>query len=625
MKRLAQIPDSRLLIGLFFFALAIRLIYLAEIRGTDFFSILVGDGFVYDSWALAIRNDWIGREVFYQAPLYPYFLAAVYTFFGHDPMAVRLIQIILGSASCVLAALAGRSFFSFRVGLCAGFLLALYSPAIFFDGLIQKAGLDLFFMTLLLFLLGKIECAATPSGRASLAPFAKQVERQDRRRWPVLTGFVLGCLALTRENAIALFPLLLIWLIWRFRDRKWLLFSAGLILALAPVTVRNAWVGGEFVVTTSQFGPNFYIGNNAAADGGYRPLRWGNGSALLERRDATEIAEQSAGRRLTPREVSSFWSARAFDWIGSHPADWLLLMARKTLLVWNDRELPDSDEPFVYEDSSLTLALSGFVFSFGTIAPLALAGIAATWADRRRLAPLYLCLFGIAASTALFFVFARYRFSMVPILVLFAAAGMAEFIRLVTEKRAAGLFAYAVLIAASGVVVRWNLNPQENPRAMAYYNLAVSLEKGGAPEKAAVYYEKSLHSKPDYLQAHINLGILLANRGEVDRAIAHYQEALRIKPENPVAWNNLGNALSTRGDVGPAAGWLARAVKAEPGNAIYHSNLARVLVMQDKLTEAEAHYRLALKIQPDFPQAQNGLATVLELKKNLRKKDLGPS
>ena len=116
---------------------------------------------MYDQWARDIaQGNWFGTGVFYQTPLYPYFLAGIYGLFGHSLTIVRLIQAVGGAAACVLVALAGRAFFSRKVGLIAGALLAGYAPALFFDGLIQKAALDLFFMALLLFLLGRLRSEA---------------------------------------------------------------------------------------------------------------------------------------------------------------------------------------------------------------------------------------------------------------------------------------------------------------------------------------------------------------------------------------------------------------------------------------------------------------------------------
>jgi hypothetical protein len=80
-----------------------------------------------------------------------------------------------------------------------------------------------------------------------------------------------------------------------------LAFAGGLAGALLPVAFRNWWVGGEFHLTTSQLGPNLYIGNHPGAPGGYEPLRPGRGSAEFERQDATELAEQALGRRLARR------------------------------------------------------------------------------------------------------------------------------------------------------------------------------------------------------------------------------------------------------------------------------------------------------------------------------------
>ena len=79
---------------------------------------------------------------------------------------------------------------------------------------------------------------------------------------------------------------------------------------LLPVAVRNYTVGGEFHLTTSQFGPNFYIGNHAGARGLYEPLVAGRGNAEAEREDATRLAEAASGRSLSPEEVSAYWSSQ---------------------------------------------------------------------------------------------------------------------------------------------------------------------------------------------------------------------------------------------------------------------------------------------------------------------------
>src|SRR5262245_60716193 len=126
-----------ILISLAAVAFIVRLVYLWQIRQSPFFTPLLGDSKGYDQWARRIAaGDWVGTDVFYQAPLYPYFMGAIYAAAGHDVLSIRVCQAILGSISCALVAHAAWRLFSRRAGVIAGLLLALYPPAIFFDGLV---------------------------------------------------------------------------------------------------------------------------------------------------------------------------------------------------------------------------------------------------------------------------------------------------------------------------------------------------------------------------------------------------------------------------------------------------------------------------------------------------------
>ncbi|MDP2054652.1 MAG: hypothetical protein Q8L75_13525, partial [Acidobacteriota bacterium] len=70
---------------IFTVALAVRLLHLLQIQPSPFFDVLLGDAHGYDEWARRLAaGDWVGTEVFYQAPLYPYFVGGVYAVFGRD-------------------------------------------------------------------------------------------------------------------------------------------------------------------------------------------------------------------------------------------------------------------------------------------------------------------------------------------------------------------------------------------------------------------------------------------------------------------------------------------------------------------------------------------------------------
>ena len=130
------------------------------------------------------------------------------------------------------------------------------------------------------------------------------------------------------------------------------------------------------------------------------------------------------GRKLTPGEVSSYWTDRALAFITSEPVAWLKLVGRKVLLLVNRGEMLDTESQASYAEWSWPLKATGWFAHFGVLVPLAVIGVWATWADRRRLAIFYALTIAYAASVVMFYVFARYRFPLVPILLVFAAAGL---------------------------------------------------------------------------------------------------------------------------------------------------------------------------------------------------------
>jgi len=589
------------LAAVFGFALALRLIYLSQIHHAPPFTVLVVDAHEYDRWAQEIAaGDWLGKEAFYQAPLYPYFLALNYVAFGHDLLAVRVVQVVLGSLACVLLAAAGVRFFSFRVGIAAGLLLAAYPMAIFFDTIIQKSVLDLLLMTLVLWLLALL--SQTPSMQG----------------W-FLIGVALGLFALTRENALVLLPVIGVWLWIHFRGEssrrrlQWsLLLVGGLALVLFPVGLRNRLVGGEFYITSSHFGPNLYIGNHEGANGQFIPLRWGRSTPELERHDATELAELALGHKATPHEVSRYWTDRVIDYIRREPGAWLKLMGRKWFLTWNAAEMVDAEGVDTYREYSSLLHLLSRIFHFGVLCPFAAVGIAASWRRRDQLWILYLIVLSMAVSVSLFYVFARYRFPMVPVLILFAAAAIVEGLRMVQGRNWLGLATGGVLAALVAVVVNIPLIPAAIARATTEYNLGYVLQGQGKTAEAEQHFEKALRLNPDFIPAHFNLALILTTVRNFPGAIAHYEAVLRLRPDYAEAHSNLAGVLLQIGKPEEAIAHYENALELNPNQEMVHYNLAVVLTQQDKLDQAVSHYAEALRLMPDYVEAHVNLAAVLD-------------
>ena len=588
-------------LSIFAVAFAIRMIHLWQLRSTPFFTLLMGDSRSYDEWARRIAGgEWIGRDVFYQAPLYPYVLAVLYKTIGRDLLAVRIVQTAIGSASCVLLFLAGRRLFAHRVGVVAGFGLAFWAPAVFFDALIQKSVLDVFLVSLLLWLLPN--AAATAGQPRRTAPTA------GAGRWLTI-GVALGALALTRENALVFIIVVAIGALMlpgRVRNAAWL--ACGVAMVLLPVALRNASVpNGGFFITTSQFGPNFYIGNHRGADGSYSPLRFGRGAPEYERQDATELAERALGRPLSAGDVSTYWTEQAVTFITSDPGAWLSLMARKFRLLWNATEMVDTEAQESHAEYSWPLRILGLVMHFGLLVPLALLGVIITWSRGANARILVGLTVAYAASVLLFYVFARYRYPLVPLLMLFAAAALVELTSGRTRPRVATL---AVAVVAL-VFCNWPVVPRGWMQAVSENNIGAALQADGRYDDAVTHYERAVTLRPEYAPAINNLGTALRAAGRLDEAVAAYERALAAHPDFPEAHYNLANALNDAGRGREAVRHFEIALATLPGSADVHNNLGVALAGDGRLDDAIAQFREAVRSEPESAKAHRNLGESL--------------
>ena len=522
-----------LLLAVAVLAALVRLAYLWQIAHAPFFGLRLGDADAYHRWALAIAHgDWRSGGVFYQAPLYPYFLALVYRILGDGTSMVRFVQLVLSTGSCVLLAAAGMELFG-DIGALAGALLAIYPPAIFLDLLLEKSVLATLFMCALAWLVSARACR----GRAWLA------------------GATLGLLTLTRDNALLLLLPVSAWLLVgsdRTRPLQWRAAAAcvaACALVLLPVAARNAVVGREFVLTTS-FGPNLYIGNHEGARGLYEPLVAGHGNAADEQDDAIVLAQRAEQRSLTPMEVSAFWARRAIAFMWAHPIEWAGQLARKAALTFNANELADTESQAVYARwSPLLQALAPF--SFGVVLCLAAFGACLTAHDWRRLWVFYAIVVAYAASLVLFFVFARFRMLLVPPLLLFAAGGAAAWRE--PWSRPMRRWAFAAIVPAA-VIAYLPLENEHLDRLLAYVNIANAFSEDQATwAEAAAFYDEALAISPRSPAAHYGVGRLLARMHQPKAAIIHYRIAMERWPENENIRVDLGLAQEAVAKLGDTA------------------------------------------------------------------------
>lgn len=587
--------------GVFLLALAFRALYLwGQAAHNPTFAWPLQDCLAHHDWAQKITGgEGMGETPFFRAPLYYYLLAFVYQLFGPSVAAAKILSIVLGAATCYLIARLGNHLGGFATGFVAGLLAALYWPFVYFDSHLLSAGVESFLNVGFLLLL------LTAVKRENLPLF-------------LAAGIVWGLSAITRPIVLAVTPGIVLW-IWfvvggRAKWKRWLTVCAALglggCLAVLPVTIRNAVVGGEAVLVASNGGVNFYIGNNPHTNG-YSAIvpgtraDWEGGYE-----DTHRIAEDALGRRLTESEVSSFWFDRATDWIGEHPGAWSALLGKKLRLFWSPTEISNNAPIGFFAEMAPISAL--FWFGFPLLTLLAAASLTVRRGPQRGWA--LLAIFGglYMVTVVTFFVPARFRLPALPVLIVFAASGLTALPALVKTQRHGRLAAYVIVALAAMLLLRFNRPAGHEGQALydrwwghfilAYNGIQRSAEEPEAFDEALEHYRLAIHAMPGMNEtppALISAASMQA--GGMEKAIEILQEARARNPGNVPILRELAPALFRAGRHEEAIG----AYEAMSGSGAMTPQTAFELARAYRLTRrhAEAIEVLEAAVRGNDPPA----------------------
>lgn len=419
----------------------------------------------YHSRALEILSGrWLPRQPFYQDPLFPYALAGIIRLVGSDVPVVRLVLALLGSLTPVVVFWAGKRGLGRAEGALAGLALAACAPLVFTDGLIEKEGLAALAAAL------GLGCAA----RAAVQPRALS--------WAALTGLCWAAVALLRANALLVAPLGACWFSFGFgqttlprRIFRCIGFLAGFGLPLAPVVGVNFFSATrpDFMLTTWQLGPNFYIGNGPDATGTYAAPPFLIANPAHEADNFRAEAQRRSRHFLSPGEVSTFWLKEGLKQWRQAPGKSAKLLLWKLLLVGHDFEIPDSQNLEVVRLVA-SPALGLCALSFGCLIPWAAVGL-----FRQPRTPFWWFLVVTTAagllSTAVFFVVGRYRIPWIPGLALLAAAGIVDLWERARDRRWRSLAARVGLVALPAALLAWWPIPDPAPDRWGHAEIELAL------------------------------------------------------------------------------------------------------------------------------------------------------
>jgi tetratricopeptide (TPR) repeat protein len=321
----------------------------------------------------------------------------------------------------------------------------------------------------------------------------------------------------------------------------------------------------------------------------------------------------------------------------SDPGAALALLAHKTRLFLRADEILRNQQIYPFREDSVILKIllwiHGIGFPFGLVLPFAAAGMIAIALDRRPRSRsgsdqaadgrwqsrsgsdgaaderrqsrsgtdgaadaqrqsgsgsdragagfLFVLVLAYAASVIAFFVTARYRLPIVPVLLIFAGAGAQGFREALRDRRRPGrAVALGLAFLVAGVIANAGL-----PAMPAQFNS----------------------------DAHSDLGFTYQVNGDRASARREYERALALDPENHEARNNLAGLLAETGDHAQAVLHLRAILEAHPEDRKVLANLGRIYLALGRPYDAGASFDRLARLEPAAPAAASGLAAAREM------------
>ncbi|MGA1864004.1 MAG: tetratricopeptide repeat protein [bacterium] len=555
MKKSEEAKDSSriwiwvLLTIIIFFGLCLRLRFVSTASKIPF--NFLSDSSQYFSWAKHIISGKDFIDVYHQSPLYPFFLAFIFSLSGTSIQHVLIVQAIIGALSCFLVFyLSMRIFKNPWMGITSTLLMAIYAPAIFYNGMLLMATLVTFFNLIFLIVLLKA--------------------LEDNKIWIwALGGLILGLSALARATVLLFLPFLAVFLLgktWHeYRKKKenskkskisfflhqclfpLCTFFICTFLLILPVTLRNYVKGKDFVLIAANAGITFYEGNNPWATGQYMDPP---GLDLGEDFDGGNIAGYYEKRVLSPSEISKFWFKESWRFIKDNPFQYLNLLGKKLAYFWNRYEIPNAENIYFAKQYSEILRLP--LLSFLLAGSLGILGF--IMALKKRVPHTFIVLLFLLshmAANVLFFITARYRLLVAPILIIFMAYFILSMKKEILDKGPLTVLTWVVtgILVFSFVSYPWKgLNPK-NDYASSYGNIGILFHLTGNPQKAIRYFQMSIEHDPTHIKSYNNIGGIYYAMGKKEEAMKYWKRGLEIDPQSPLIHLNLGNMYKREGQL----------------------------------------------------------------------------
>lgn len=396
MDKLLQLDIKKICVLIFLVALLPRFVwFFVKGRYLDITIPAGGDAIGYDKIAVNLvkYHQYAvepGKPTAYREPVYPYFLAGIYLIFGlSNYTAVRIIQILISSLTCVMIFLLAYKMFDKKVAILAGIISCFWPHFIYYSTTILRETLFCFLLICTVYFLNNI--------------YKEKVNLLNL----IITGILSGLVSLLNTTSLIFlfFSFFVLFVVKKVKEV--IIVICLFILIYSFWVVRNYKVFNTIILGSTVGGMTLY----GASVGDYKIFGTPEEKFYWEKDPVMQQA-----KIMDEIQSYKFFLHHAKNIIISNPKEYLIKCVKRFLKLY--RIYPHRGKGYAHSESLIVWVN---ILSYGILLPFFIYSFFSHIKEFSKYVFLYLIIITFSLTYTLIWAVIRYRLPLEPYMIIFAS------------------------------------------------------------------------------------------------------------------------------------------------------------------------------------------------------------